>query len=102
MALVVNELGTNAIKHRGGDGSVSAELAAVGDGLALRIRNPGTLPEGFMIERLDPAPSGLSLVRALLPRRGTRLSLAVDGGQVVAELQIGAPVLRRSGSGNMP
>lgn len=101
MALVVNELGTNAIKHCQGGGPIRAELGFEEESILLRLANPGALPPEFSLFRLDPAPSGLSLVKALLPRRGTRLSLTEDQGRVTAELQVGVPVLRRIASGNI-
>lgn len=59
LALVVNELGTNAIKHRTGDDPVTADLRIDADRLVLTIRNPGSLPPGFSLFRLDPTPTGL-------------------------------------------
>ncbi len=100
VALVVNELGTNAIKHGVAGQLLDAQLEQAGETVTLRIRNAGRLPEGFAFERLAPSPSGLGLIKALLPRRGTRLTLT-DGpdGTVVAELQIGAPVIRQGAKG---
>jgi hypothetical protein len=79
---------------------VEAQLVQEDTTLILRIRNSGQLPDGFSFERLAPSPSGLGLIKALLPRRGTRLTLmpAADG-TVVAELQIGAPVIRHGATG---
>jgi PAS domain S-box-containing protein len=100
VALVINELGTNAIKHSDPARVVEAQLVQEDTTLILRIRNSGQLPDGFSFERLAPSPSGLGLIKALLPRRGTRLTLmpAADG-TVVAELQIGAPVIRHGATG---
>jgi len=75
IALALNELLTNAIKH--GPGSeVSCIFVAHADRVQLEIRNPGSLPPHFDPARLPASVSGLSLVRALLPRRGARLSFA--------------------------
>lgn len=94
IALVINELCTNAIKHRQGGDELQVELLRVDQSLMLVLRNPGGLKAGFSLERYEPSPSGLGLIKALLPRRGTRLSLRADGAQVVSELQMWPPVIR--------
>jgi len=94
IALVINELCTNAIKHRQGGDELQVELLRVDQSLMLVLRNPGGLKAGFALERYEPSPSGLGLIKALLPRRGTRLSLRAEGGQVVSELQMWPPVIR--------
>jgi hypothetical protein len=99
VALVVNELGTNAIKHRAGAAGVSAALERCDQALVLVIRNEGRLPEGFSLDRLPASPSGLGLVNALLPRRGAKLSLRGEEGAVVAEIRLSPPVIRGSGPG---
>jgi PAS domain S-box-containing protein len=97
LALVVNELATNAIKHRAPGSPVTVRLVAVEDGIALEISSCGTLPEGFDFARLGPSPSGLGLVKALLPRRGARLELAQFGERVTARAEITRPALRECG-----
>jgi two-component sensor histidine kinase len=97
LALVVNELGTNAIKHRSAGAPVSVRLGAVEGGIALEIRSAGSLPEGFDFARLGPSPSGLGLVKALLPRRGARLELLQQGDQVTARAELTRPSLRERG-----
>jgi PAS domain S-box-containing protein len=94
LALVVNELATNAIKHRVAGSPVLVRLAAVEGGIALEISSCGTLPEGFDFARLGPSASGLGLVKALLPRRGARLELAQRGELVTARAEITRPALR--------
>lgn len=97
VALTVNELLTNAIKH--GDGStVRCSVAAAGDdGVAVRlaIAGRGRLPEGFDLARLRSGVSGLGLVRALLPRRSATLALAQAGDDVVATVELRPPGVRR-------
>jgi PAS domain S-box-containing protein len=99
VALVVNELGTNAIKHRSPEGGVRASIALRDRSLVLSIANDGRLPDGFSLERLPTSPSGLGLIKALLPRRGTRLTLQPQGDAVLAELHLGAPVIRLASPG---
>jgi PAS domain S-box-containing protein len=94
LALVINELGTNAIKHRWPGAAVEVTLQSLPDGLALEIRSAGTLPAGFDIARLGPSPSGLGLVKALLPRRGARLDLTQLGDRVTARAELTIPALR--------
>jgi PAS domain S-box-containing protein len=97
LALVVNELGTNAIKHRSAGAPVTVRLDAVEGGIALEISSTGSLPEGFDFARLGPSPSGLGLVKALLPRRGARLELLQQGDQVTARAELTRPSLRERG-----
>jgi len=93
VALTVNELLTNAIKHgRGAD--VRCRLAVRGDGVAIRIASAGTLPPGFDLAQVPGGVSGLGLVRALLPRRSSSLSLATQGDDVVAEIELRPPSVR--------
>jgi hypothetical protein len=76
---------------------VTVRLSPLENGLALEIVSPGSLPEGFDFARLGPSPSGLGLVKALLPRRGARLDLAQRGEQVTARAEITRPALRERG-----
>ena len=99
VALVVNELGTNAIKHRVGAAGVRASIELRDGALVIGIRNDGRLPEGFSLDRLPPSPSGLGLIKALLPRRGAKLSLRDDAGAVQADVQLAAPVVRLGAAG---
>ncbi len=94
VALVVNELCTNAIKHREPGSALVVELTRVDQSLVLSVANPGALPSGFALERYEPSPSGLGLIKALLPRRGTRLSMHGRDGWVIAELRMWPPVVR--------
>ncbi|MEI7447823.1 MAG: histidine kinase dimerization/phosphoacceptor domain -containing protein [Burkholderiales bacterium] len=98
LALVVNELGTNAIKHRLTGAPVHVRLVGLDDGLALEIAHRGLLPEGFDFGRMVPGPSGLGLVKALLPRRGARLDFSQVGDQVVARTELSRPALRERGT----
>jgi len=94
IALVINELCTNAIKHRQGGDELRVDLLRVDQSLMLVLRNPGALKPDFALERYEPSPSGLGLIKALLPRRGTRLALRNEGDHVVSEIQMWPPVIR--------
>jgi len=97
LALVINELGTNAIKYRSGrDQAVEVRVEARHGSLELRVENPGQLPPGFDLEQIGSGVSGLSLIKALLPRRGALLRIEQDGGIVRARLELGAPAVRES------
>ncbi|WP_343603923.1 PAS domain-containing protein [Roseateles sp.] len=90
IALTLNELFTNAVKH-GGDAPVRCELRFDPEQVVLRIVNTGRLPPGFDLAQVRGGVSGLGLVRALLPRRSALLGLAQDGEQVVCELSLWPP-----------
>jgi PAS domain S-box-containing protein len=90
IALTLNELLSNAIKH-GGQEALLCELICGADRVALRIINQGRLPEGFKLANVPGGVSGLGLVRALLPRRSAKLSLEQDGDQVVCSVELQPP-----------
>jgi len=100
IALTLNELLTNAIKHSdpagAGQGIVCA-LDCSDDGVCVAISNPAVLPEGFSLGRIPNGVSGLGLVRALLPRRSATLRIEQAAGQVVATVALQAPVVARLG-----
>ncbi|MCC6657514.1 MAG: PAS domain S-box protein [Rhodocyclaceae bacterium] len=93
LALVINELIFNAIKHGAGGGlpHLGLRIDPARARAELRVANSGRLPAGF-----DPAGSagcGLELVAMLLPPQGARLDWSQAGGEVVAELRLEPPVL---------
>jgi PAS domain S-box-containing protein len=104
LALVLNELLTNAIKHgQGGELRCSleaqdgpAETADRGAEAVLRVVGRATLPPGFDLASHRSAVAGLGLVRALLPRRHSRFTLTQHGDEVVAEVRLLPPSVRWS------
>jgi PAS domain S-box-containing protein len=90
VALMVNELMTNAIKH-GPGGPVQCRLAIEGEGIRIEVRSAGQLPPGFDLNQVRGGVSGLGLIRALLPRRGAGFSLTAEGGEVVARIDLRPP-----------
>jgi len=90
IALTLNELFTNALKH-GGQAPVRCELRFDPEQVLLRILNQGQLPAGFDLAQVRGGVSGLGLVRALLPRRSALLGLTQEGEQVVCELSLWPP-----------
>ena len=95
LALVINELGTNAIKHRASrqDG-IMVRVTTRPDGMEFAIENPGTLKDGFDLAQISASVSGLGLVKALLPRRGARLTVERTGAVVSTRLQLFPPAIR--------
>jgi two-component sensor histidine kinase len=92
IALTINELLTNAVKHgvlqqraaralpaAALDGEalppVECTLVCEADGVRIVIRNRARLPDGFSLARVPSGVSGLGLVRALLPRRCAQLTI---------------------------
>ena len=90
IALTLNELLTNAIKHSR-DSEVTCALICGTDGVAVEIVNPGHLPPDFSINQVPGGVSGLALVRALLPRRTAHLSLTQRGEFVVCRVELQPP-----------
>lgn len=95
VALVINELLTNAIKHAS-EGHQAIELALhcadEGPHAEIRISNPGDWHAPDAAAAL-PSGHGLELVRLLLPGRGARLSHETQGGRVIARLNLQTPVI---------
>ena len=93
VALTLNELMTNAIKH-GDGGELCCELSAQGEEICIRIKGTATLPAGFDLSQVRGGVVGLGLVRALLPRRSATLSLLQEGAEVVAQVDLRPPSVR--------
>ncbi|MEO7150800.1 MAG: PAS domain S-box protein [Burkholderiaceae bacterium] len=102
VALTLNELLTNAVKHAGatapadaGAPDIVCTLASSASGACVRIVNPGRLPAGFNLAGYRGGVSGLGLVRALLPRRSARLELVQQGDAVCTTVELAPPGLVR-------
>lgn len=102
IALTINELLTNAVKHsamqRGSDlpagtplPPVACTLVCESSGVCIVIRNRAHLASDFNLARVPGGVSGLGLVRALLPRRCAQLSIEQSGDDVVATVGIVPP-----------
>jgi PAS domain S-box-containing protein len=97
IALTINELLTNAIKHGAAGAVVRCTIEAEADAperLSLRVRSTGALPAGFSLAHVPAGVSGLGLVRALLPRRSATLALEQHGDEVVAHVELRPPSVR--------
>ncbi len=98
IALTLNELLTNAIKHGAAgdaDADVSCALEGEAGGVRVVIANRGRLAAGFSLARIPNGVSGLGLVRALLPRRSAALRIEQVDEQVVAVVELREPVVVR-------
>ena len=90
IALTINELLTNAIKHST-PGDIRCVLHCDEARLSICIHSPGQLRAGFSLAQVPPGVSGLGLVRALLPRRTATLTLAQMGIEVEARVVLVPP-----------
>lgn len=96
VALVVNELITNALKHRTvADPArpVRVTLERVGEDTLLTVRaGPARLPADFDYAARQGLGIGLELITTLLPSKGVNLAFFQDGDEVRAELRLDAPL----------
>jgi hypothetical protein len=100
IALTLNELLTNAVKHSasGSDGEeIVCALDCSDAGVRVAISNRARLPAGFSLARIPNGVSGLGLVRALLPRRHASLRIEQAGDRVVATIALQVPVVAAPG-----
>ena len=98
IALTVNELFTNAIKHSApAAGEPASDIhcrIACGDATVLiAIANQGVLAPGFSLAGIPAGVSGLGLVRSLLPRKGAKMAIEAEGERVVARLELAPPAV---------
>ncbi|MCK9200276.1 MAG: MASE1 domain-containing protein [Gallionella sp.] len=91
LALILNELLSNAIKHgeQAGPVNVALKHGRVLDFVHVVIRNAGQLPPNF--ER--DTGTGMQLVKSLLPREGARISWHRRGNTVITLLKLEPPVI---------
>ena len=98
IALTLNELLTNAVKHGAADGddeAIGCRVECEDDCVAVVIANRAVLPAAFSLARIPGSVSGLGLVRALLPRRHATLAIEQRGSQVIATVLLRPPVVAR-------
>lgn len=97
MALVINELLTNAIKHSelpDSNRPMQATLKIENGKVSIVFKNaPANLPPGFDLPSSKGTGTGLELLKALLPRKGAALEYRQEGDAVVAQLVLEAPVV---------
>jgi PAS domain S-box-containing protein len=102
IALTINELFTNAIKHSmpapGEPASpVRCRIDCAERSIEISIASVGRLAEGFSLARIPAGVSGLGLVRSLLPRKAATLTLTDAGDEgaplVCARLALEPPAV---------
>jgi PAS domain S-box-containing protein len=97
IALIVNELLFNAVKHgvrERADQAFTITLQGSENEMHLVISSlHGRLPENFDFAAGRGLGTGLTLVKLLLPPAGAHLSIANTGSGVRAELRLTSPVL---------
>lgn len=101
IALIANELLHNAAKHGGAEGDIRVTLAAAADGVIIEITNTGQLPMDFDFAGERGLGTGLTLVRALLPRRGASLAYSQSGNRAGCRLTLVPPVISLVSTGTM-
>ncbi|MFA7282887.1 MAG: PAS domain S-box protein [Sterolibacterium sp.] len=97
LALVLNELILNAVKHGVTDGEAAVvTLSWDGSSAHLQIRNSlQTTPPVFDFKTGEGLGTGLSLVRSLLPEQGVQLTYAIDQAHfMLTSLALTFPVVR--------
>ena len=98
LALVLNELITNAVKH--GVGEVRVEVGDTPPGATVTIRNAGRLQAPFDWQEGVGLGTGLRLVRRLLPRPGATLEIFEGPAGVVTRLALSPSVVSREEEGD--
>lgn len=100
LALVINELVVNALKHLDRPDPqrpVRVLIERAGTAVRLEVRGgPAHLPDGFDFERQEKIGLGLELAVTLLSSLGTRLSYEQRGDEVCATLWLEPPAISLS------
>jgi len=93
LALILNELLSNAIKHGETLGQIRVALkhGQRPGSIQFSILNAGQLSSGFDFEH--NTGTGLQLVRSLMPRSGAKLSWQSQGNTVITLLELEPPVI---------
>lgn len=101
VALILNELVTNAVKHSGEGAGPAVRLDAEGEKAWVTIRNPSPpLPRGFDFAGGEGLGTGMQLVRALLPCEAASLVVGHAEGVTEVRLTLTAPVVVPFGTGS--
>lgn len=95
LAIVLNELMMNAVKHRpvDSDDCVAVELSADEHGACIVIGNRGELPPGFDFAARRGLGQGLELLAALLPTEHATLDFRQQPGRVLTRLALRPPII---------
>lgn len=95
VALILNELIANSIKHASGDGNVIIRLRyeQSNDSVILSIQNPGFIPTGFGLNNPILLGTGLQLVASLMPQNGAKLYWTQLGEEVISTLELNSTIM---------
>lgn len=96
IALIINELIFNAIKHTPDIyvKEINVEVHAVNRGVSIEITNKGhNLPDSFNFQDGLGLGTGLSLVKSLLPKQGAVISIIQKQNRVTSQLILTNPLL---------
>lgn len=95
LALVLNELMSNVVKHRRTGAVPSVEIGCAADrrGASVRFSNPGRLPAEFDFASRHGVGTGLSLVASLMPPSGAQIFWEQRGDAVLTVLELAPPVI---------
>lgn len=95
LALILNELITNAVKHGQPANPVEIELEtqAASKTPTIHITNQGSLGEAFDFDQRKGLGTGLQLVSTLLPNQGIKLSWQQQKNSVITSLELSSPVI---------
>lgn len=101
IALILNELVSNAVKHLATSArpaAVNIEMKRDGAGAVIAVRSePASLPSGFDFGSGRSLGTGLRLAKSLLPGEGARLTFSQPAAGVVESvLELWPPVLNRA------
>jgi two-component sensor histidine kinase len=105
IALIVNELATNAVKYTAQteDARIVISIEPDGENACLTVFNaPARLPQNFDLNAGTGLNAGLRLVRSLLPHRHATLTIREEGAGVAAHLRLLAPVVERNPTPDAP
>ena len=95
IALVMNEIITNAIKYHKGPKPVSVQIEHDRLACAVHVMNRGSLARDDVFESIAPNTHGLGLVKALLPTGSSYFRLHQQGETVCASLWLDANLIGR-------
>ncbi len=95
VALIINELITNAVNHGGPNGEVSIKLRREPGRSAVKliICNAGIIPAGFGLQDLKQLGTGLQLVASLLPNSGASIYWENQLGKVITTFELDIPTI---------
>lgn len=95
LALILNELISNAAKHGDREKGISITLRhePLPDRVQVTITNSGQLPSDFDFPRLPTNGAGLHLIASLLPRKAATLSWQQQDDHVVVQLELAPPII---------